>query len=382
MMSEPSTVGGVFRRFRKYFLVSLMISIVLVPVFDSVILQRDRNRNMVYGKLFWQEGLSVYEISDQELNTTYGVPDNHLLTGVLNVTYEYPIMSLLFYAFVAALEPDMYGVHWLANWLLVVVAHLNLILFLFLGRAHWDKRWFRQFFALFYAFGFMFSVGFAKTEPLADLLWLGALVFYQRGRHWEANGLLGLAVQTKLYPGIAFPFLLAASPIASTAFILVIGVTSIPFLLSGIGYGTLTAHLLNSSEYSSMITNPSFLGLVTMNPLSILPPLILVLTFLYCTLNTRKIGRVSIPWTGLRTSDWKTVLVFAMPLTLMLFSWVLIWYYSWFVIPFFLLKREEEMKRYRWMIVAIWVAHFLGILLSFEYFFNGPIAEFIGHLRG
>ena len=131
-MSGDLTIKGVFARYWKYIALSLLVSFTLVPIIDSFVIQRDRNRNMVYGELFWQEGLGVYEISDQDLNETYNAPYDHMLTGVLNVTYEYPIIALLFFACLAAIEPGMYGPnHWLANFVVLILHHVNFILFLY-----------------------------------------------------------------------------------------------------------------------------------------------------------------------------------------------------------------------------------------------------------
>jgi len=76
---------GICRKYRNYLVLSLAVSLVLIPVLDGVIVQRDRNRNMLYGELFLTEGVSVYDLTDQELNETYDVPEDHLLTGILNV---------------------------------------------------------------------------------------------------------------------------------------------------------------------------------------------------------------------------------------------------------------------------------------------------------
>jgi hypothetical protein len=323
---------------------------------------------MVYGELFWQEGLAVYDISDKDLNETYNVPEDHMLTGVLNVTYEYPLVTLLFYAALAAIEPGIYNPHYIANWVLVILVHINLLLFLYIGRGHEDKRWFKQFFAIFYVFGLTFSIGFAKAEPLTDLIWLTAIVLLQRKKYWEGNAILGLAVQTKLYPVMAFPIFFLSSPIASIAFFAIIAIA-------------LLAHLLNSSGYSAIITNPFYLGLSLANPWSIIAPAVLVIAFIYCVFETRTFGLIPVPTLSLRVAGRKAILIFAMPIVLVFFSWVLIWYYAWFLIPVLLLESNDDKKRYRWMIFAIAIAHFLGILINFEYFLSGPIAEFFGHLR-
>ncbi|MHA1961850.1 MAG: glycosyltransferase 87 family protein [Candidatus Thorarchaeota archaeon] len=380
-MAEQRTLMGVVSHFKMYLVLSLAISFVMVPIADGMILQRDRNRNMIYGELFWQEGFNVYDISDNELQTVYGVPSDHLLTGVLNVTYEYPIFTLLFYAFIALIEPGMYGTHLLANWVLVLLAHANLILFLYLGRSRWDRRWFKELFLAYYVFSVVFSVGFAKTEPMTDLLWLTSILLLQRQSFVAANSLLGLAVQTKVYPALAFPLFISASPVSTLAFFTTVAITSLPLLFSGVGYNTLLAHLQNSSTYSELITNPFYFGLSFSNPVAILSPMILIIALAYLLLETRPSRFIPIPILSLKSRDWKRVLIFSSPLILIAFSWVLIWYYSWFLILVFVLNNEDDQSEYRWMMGAIWVAHLCGVVLNLDYFINGPIAEFFGHLK-
>jgi hypothetical protein len=98
-------------------------------------------------------------------------------------------------------------------------------------------------------------------------------------------------------------------------------------------------------------------------------------------LKTKRLGPIPIPTLKLRSKNLTGLFVLSMPLVLMFFSWVLIWYYSWFVPMVLLLKTPDEMMRYRWMIAAVWVAHFVGIALNLQYFLAGPIAEFFGHLK-
>lgn len=381
-MSENLSLGDLIRRYRRPLAVSLVICIVLVPVFELAVVQRDRNRNMVYGELFWQEGLNVYDLSDQDLYDDYGVPEDHLLTGVLNVTYEYPIVTLLFYAAMAALEPGFHApYHFLVNWILVLFVHLNMVLFLYLGREYLDRRWFQQLAVMYYVFGFAFSVIFPKVEPFVDLLLLSSLLLFGRNRPWLGFGMLALASQAKLYPALVFPILLAVAPVASLAFFGVSVLTILPLVVSGMGYESLLAHLLNSSGYAAFTTNPFFLGWGLTNPIVLIAPAVLVYGFLLLAFEPRSIGPLLVPTSSVRLSDWRSVFVYALPLLLMVFSWTQIWYYSWFVIPVLLIREPEDMKRYRWMIVAIWLAHFLGILLNLEYFLSGPIAELLKHLR-
>jgi hypothetical protein len=370
-MQERMDLQDVFRKFRRHFVLSLVICILMVPVFDAFVLQRDRNRNMVYGELFWSEGFAVYGISDEDLNSTYSIPNDHLLTGVLNVTYEYPVLTLLFYATVALVEPGFTeGTHWLANWILVFIVHINLIIFLYVGQDYWNKKWFKQFFVAFYGFGLAYSIGFAKTEPLSDLFWLCSLYLLKERKFVHASVALALATQTKIYPVMSLPFFLAASPLSLIVFILVAGALSIPLLLSGVSYTTLLAHLSNSSSYSSIITNPFYLGLSLSNPIAIFAPILLTVGIIF------SLYKLRVSW-----SSWRVILIFITPIILVLFSWVLIWYYAWFLIPVLLLEKDDEAMNYRYVIGFIWLAHFVGILTNFELFLNGPLAEFFGHLK-
>jgi hypothetical protein len=124
-----------------------------------------------------------------------------------------------------------------------------------------------------------------------------------------------------------------------------------------------------------------YLGLAITNPAALIAPALLVVAFLYCVLETKPLGRIRIPIPKLRYTSLTTIFIFSLPLVLVFFSWVLIWYYSWFIPMVLLLKTPEEKMRYRWMIAMILVAHFVGIALNLEYFLSGPLTEFLGHLR-
>jgi hypothetical protein len=337
---------------------------------------------MVYGELFWQEGIGVYEISDRDLNETYNAPEDHTLTGVLNVTYEYPIFALLFFAGLAAIEPGIYGPnHWIVNYVVLILHHLNMILFLYLGRKYLEESWFKQISLVYYLMGIFSSITFAKIEPLADLFLLGAIILLKDERNWLANIMLGVAVQTKFYPIMVLPFFIIASPIASLVFFGSVIITMIPFFLSGIFYDSLISHLISSPQYAEFISNPFYIGLVEFNPFSIISPIILIVAFIYSIFETQPYHSIPLPTTNLRTRSWRSVFLYGLPLLLILFSWVLLWYYSWFIIPILFFDRTEDMARYRLIFIAIWIAHFVGILLNLGYFLGGPIAEFFAHLE-
>ena len=336
---------------------------------------------MLYGELFLTNGVSVYDLTDQELNETYSIPEDHLLTGVLNVSYEYPVVTLVFFASLAALEPGTFGPHYLANIVLAIIMHFNMVLFLYIGQDHWDKKWFKHFFLLYYIFGITLAIGFGKAEPLVDLFWLISLALYRNEKILGSGAMLGVAAQTKLYPAMTLPIIAIANPLLIISFVIVAGILFLPMLLAGINYDTLIQHLLNSTSYASTISNPFYLGLVGVNPLAVVAPTVLIITFLYCILETRNYRGIPVITIKLRTRKWQSIVIFALPLVLILFSWVLIWYYYWFIIPVLYLRDEQDQRKYRYMFIGILLAHFLGVFLNFEYFLSGPILEFLGHLK-
>ncbi|MFW9908472.1 MAG: glycosyltransferase 87 family protein [Candidatus Thorarchaeota archaeon] len=380
-MWGEQTPFGICRRYRNLLLLSLVASLILVPIMDGIIIQRDRNRNMLYGEMFLTQGFSVYNITDEQLNESLTIPQDHLLTGILNVTYEYPIVTLAFFAGLAALEPGVFGPHYLANVVLVLLMHLDIVLFLYIGQEFLGKKWFKQFFCLYYLFGISLAVGFGKAEPLADLFWLVSLALFRNKRYYESSAVLGVAVQTKVYPALFLPILAATAPVSLIFFLIVLGSLLTPLLIAGASYSSLLQHLLSSTSYATSVSNPFYIGLSLSNPIAILAPLALVIAFIYSVLEHRKYGRIPIPVLKFRTREWKNIIVYLLPLALIFVSWVLIWYYFWFIIPVLYIKGDEDPAYYRYLFIGLLLAHFLGLFLNLDYFLAGPIMEFFGHIK-
>lgn len=380
-MEASTPLQAVVHKYRNLLLLSLAISLVSIPIVDIYIVERDRNRNMLYGELFLSEGFDVYDFTDRMLNETYIIPSDHLLTNVLNVSYEYPILTLLFYSSLAAIEPGWFGSHHIANIVLVLIFHINIILFLYVGREYLNRKWFIFFGGIYYFFGFCMSAGFGKADPLADMFWLISLVLLRQGRHWVSNGVLGLAFQTKIYPAMVLPVLAAANPLAILGFVLTVGVLFMPLVLSGIHYTALVDHFFRSSDYATSITNPFYVSHILHNPISIIASLALVIAFLYSVLEIKQCRGIPIIQPRLRTKEWKVFYIFALPLALIFVSWVLIWYYSWLIIPMLYLDAEEDRRIYRNVALGLFTAHTLGILLNIEYFLSGPIQDFLSHFK-
>jgi hypothetical protein len=372
---EAVSLKSTFLRFRYFIIPSLLVSLLIVPFSDQIVVQTDRNRSMAYGEIFWQEGFGVYTLDDEDLRENYDVPEDHLLPPGFELNYEYPILSLFFYSVLAAIEPGEYNPHHpIVNWILVVFAHLNLILFLHLSQRHWYKSWLTQVFGLYYILTIGLSVFYAKEEPLADFLLLSALVFSNRGKQWQANIALGLAVNVKVYPILAFPFILVTNPLASVAFIIMNLLIMIPMLLTG---SPLFSHLINSIEYTHFTANPLFIGLTFTNPFAILAPILVILACMYSILKLKHLYNFK----EIKNLNWIRIIVFLYPIILIFYSFIQAWYYVWFIPLILLLKYEEEMKKYRWLLFTIWIAHFLGIILNFNSLWEWTIMQFFAHIR-
>ena len=99
---------------RKYLVLTLVISLIAIPIADTLIIQRDRNRNEMYGEAFWIYGFTVYDMNDTQLATELeqlGFNDGtHTLPAYLGgVKYEYPIFGLIFFAIATWLFPGTGG---------------------------------------------------------------------------------------------------------------------------------------------------------------------------------------------------------------------------------------------------------------------------------
>ncbi|MFW9918769.1 MAG: glycosyltransferase family 87 protein [Candidatus Thorarchaeota archaeon] len=380
-MPPKISVKEVILRYKNLLILSLALSLFFIPITDFLVIQRDCNRNMLYGELFLTEGIEVYDFTDRYLNETYDIPSDHLLTDVHNVSYEYPIVTLLFYAGLAALEPGWFGPHYLANVVLVFIFTINIILLLYAGQEYWSRKWFWLFGGTYYFFGFFMSVVFGKADPLADLLWMISFLLYKEGKMFSAGATLGIAFQTKIYPAMILPVLIAASPLALVGFLISSGVLAAPLLLAQIQYNALFEHFFATSSYANIIPNPFYIGHVFANPLAIIAPAAFMISVIYGLFQTKRIRNVPVPTLSLRTRDWRTIYIFLLPLALIFIPWVLMWYYYWFIIPFLYLGREEDMRMYQSVAIGIFLAHALGLLVNFQYLLSGPIQDFISHFK-
>jgi len=386
---------------RKYLVLTLVISLIAIPIADTLIIQRDRNRNEMYGEAFWIFGFSVYDMNDTELASepqmaNMGFNDGyHTLPAYLGgVKYEYPVFGLIFFAIATWLFPGAGGLQplWL-NFLLVLVFNLNLALIAILLREKLYKvHWARMFFGGYFVYGLIMSAGGGKLEPIVDCLFLMSLVLWKENQRGKSMFTLGLAVQTKIYPIVAFPAFFLISPVSSVWFFASMFLTVVPVFM-GASFDSLVSHLLNLSSYSPFIVNPMYPGLAIGTPILDHPPesymwfpaLIPLIIYTFFMLFTFK--------QFLPTKEEFTEhslyqkLLSLIPLYLYLFPfilffmfrWVMPWYLYWLGPVVLLFKTDKLAIAYMKQIALIGLLYLLGLVVNWPYFISGPIPEFGKH---
>jgi hypothetical protein len=387
--------------FRKYLVLSLMISLIAIPICDAMVIQRDRNRNEMYGEGFWIYGFSIYQMNDRELAEAlppgWGFNDgNHVLPEYLeNVNYEYPVFGLVFFAIATWLYPGTGGLQplWL-NFLLVLVFNLNLVLIAILLREKLYKaNWARLFFGGYFAYGLLMSAGGGKLEPIVDCLLLMALVLWRENQNGKAMFTLGLSVQTKVYTAVAFPLMFIANPLSSVWFIASMAMTVIPVFF-GADFGSLISHIFNLSSYSAYIVNPLYpiLGFATPELVDNVvvssyawPPALIPLTiYVFFMLSTiRKYIPEKSEFAGkslrMKLYTLKPFYLYLLPGVLFIFRWVMPWYLYWLAPLVVLFERNDRARGYLKQVTLVGLLYTLGLVANWPYFWTNPLPQFVEH---
>jgi len=386
---------------RKYLVLTLVISLIAIPISDALIIQRDRNRNEMYGEAFWIFGFSVYDMNDTELASepqmaNMGFNDGyHTLPAYLGgVKYEYPVFGLIFFAIATWLFPGTGGLQplWL-NFLLVLVFNLNLALIAILLREKLYKvHWARMFFGGYFIYGLVMSAGGGKLEPIVDCLFLMSLVLWKENQRGKSMFTLGLAVQTKIYPIVVFPVFFLVSPVSSVWFFASMFLTVVPVFM-GASFDSLVSHLLNLSSYSPFIVNPMYPGLAIGTPildslpesyiwLPALIPLVIYLFFILFTFKQFLPTKAEFSEHSLyqKLISLIPLYLYLFPFVLFfMFRWVMPWYLYWLGPVVLLFKTDKLAIAYMKQIVLIGMLYLLGLVVNWPYFISGPIPEFAKH---
>ncbi|MGD9396044.1 MAG: hypothetical protein PVJ05_06435 [Candidatus Thorarchaeota archaeon] len=394
-------------RYRKYLVLTLAISLIAIPIADTLVIQRDRNRNEMYGEAFWIYGFGVYTMNDTDLARQmyedHGFPYDdgyHVLPDYLGgIAYEYPVFGLIFFAVATWLFPgpyagDQIGLQplWI-NFLLALVFNLNLVLLAILLKDKLQaKFWARMFFAGYFVYGLIMSSGGGKLEPLVDCLLLMSLVLWQEKQHGKAMFTLGLSVQTKIYSVVVFPVLFLANPLSSIWFIGSMMMSVIPSFF-GASFESLISHFLNTSSYSVYIVNPMFPGLTWGTPnLSTDPityhwwppaaiPIILYAFFILLTVRPYLPTRKDLEGKSIRLKllELKPFYLYLLPGILFAFRWIMPWYLYWLAAVVVLFDKDEHAVGYMKEITVVGLLYLIGLFCNWHYFITYPLPDFIEH---
>ena len=393
-----SAIGLSIYEYRKYLVLTLAISMIAIPIANVLVIQRDRNRNEMYGEAFWIYGFSVYNMNDSELakNLAYmGFNDGtHTLPGYLGgVKYEYPVFGLIFFAIATLLFPGTGELQslWL-NFLLVLVFNLNLALLgILLREKIYTEKWARAFLGGYFIYGLAMSAGGGKLEPIVDCLLLMSLVLWKENQHGKAMFTLGMAVQTKIYPAVVFPIFFLQDPFSSVYFFGSLIITVIPVFF-GASFDSLISHLLNLSSYSPLVVNPMYPGLALATPDLVnspntyvwLPSLIPTIIYAFFILSTFKeflpskseFTKISIREKLISLIPLYICLI---PTILFMFRWVMPWYLYWFAPVVLLFKKDEQSMTYMKEVAVVGMLYLYGLTVNWPYFIIGPIPDFMVH---
>jgi len=390
-------------RYRKYLVLTLVISLIAIPLADILVIQRDRNRNEMYGEAFWLYGFGVYTMNDTDLAEAMGDlgypynDDRHVLPSYLGgIAYEYPAFGLIFFAIATWLFPGAGGLQplWL-NFLLVLVFNLNLVLLAILLKDKLQtKFWARMFFGGYFVYGLIMSAGGGKLEPLVDCLLLMSLVLWQEKQHGKAMFTLGLSVQTKVYSVVAFPVLFLANPVSSIWFFASMFISVIPSFF-GASFESLIAHFLNTSSYSIYVVNPMFPGLtwetpnLTADPVTYgwwFPAAIPIIIYaLFMVLTIRQYLPTKKDFEGksirLKLLELKPFYLYLLPGILFIFRWVMPWYLYWLAALVILFDNDEHAAGYMKELTVVGFLYTFGLVCNWPYFSSnpGPLIDFVGH---
>jgi hypothetical protein len=236
------------------------------------------------------------------------------------------------------------------------------------------------------------SAGGGKLEPVVDCLFLMALVLRKEGQNVKSMATLGIAVQTKIYPGVGFPIFFLDAPVSSIWFFVSMLLTIIPFVFLGASFDSLISHFLNTSSYSTYIVNPIFPGLLNTPDiisnsgasyvwLPALIPLVIYIGFMLYTIPTylpNKEAFLDASWSK-KINLLKPLYIYLLPGILFVFRWVMPWYLFWMGIAIFMFENDEHAVGYLKQVTIVGLLYAFGVICNWPYFISGPLPDFLLH---
>lgn len=324
-------------------LLHVSLGLLVPPLVTS-----DFERNLFYGKAFWNHGFSVYDMTPLEIDLSYNVRDP--LTGDYsypNITYDYPTLQLFFWAILARFPFSSI----IAKWVLSCVDILNFFLLYLLVRgqkseeeAHSDLD---KGFSLSYLF---FSIPFSAIEGQATaitvLFLLLTLLLHTKYPIWSYVS-VGLGFHWKYVSLLVLPYLLIQD--RKKIKLAVLGMLTVLVSILLLSFPLFFSDFIlqyfrsfgNLGAYSGQLpSNPLLLFYPSIS--SLLSTGVLILALLY--------------WIGLFTSDETTEKrrdyiishSYWFPFVLLLgflkiYATAFPWYWMWFYPPLAILPQNERL---------------------------------------
>ncbi len=271
----------------KWLLPFLFLLHFLIGAFIPPLVTTDFQRNLFYGKAFWEYGFSVYDMTPLEIDNLYDVRDP--LTGEYsypNTTYDYPTLQLLFWAGLSPLPFSSI----ISKWILSCIDILNFFLIYSLIWRRQNEETKRPFFENGFALSYLFfSIPFSAIEgqstAITILFLLLPLSLHSQsqicgylsigfGFHWKYVSVLVLPYLLILDRGVIKKALLGLSTVVISIILL-----SFPILFSNFILRFFSS-FGNLGTYSGQLpSNPLFIFYPSIS--SLLSSGVLILAFLY-----------------------------------------------------------------------------------------------------
>ncbi len=353
----------------------LVISLLFLPVFTS-----DFERNLFYGRAFWEHGFEVYDMTPIDIDGNYSIGDP--TSGILsypNTTYDYPTLQLLFWAGVVLLPfPEIS-----ARWILSIFDIFNTLLIFGLlkrFRASEDDSdplgMFETGFTLSYLlFAIPFSAVEGQSTSITIFFFLIPIALHSR--NYQSSYLsIGLGFHWKYVTLLILPYLflkdIRSRKRVGTGLLILCGVVillSFPLLWSQfiLAYFSFFGKL---EHYSGQIpSNPLLLSKIYIS--SILSTIILILGLFYWIKPISEDRKLTIDIRGIVQRGYWIPLILLLSF-LKIYSTAFPWYWMWFYSLIVILPSDERRLFTKLFAVtfAFGLVDFVHMTVGFETFFG------------
>ena len=363
----------------KYLFLSLIILHVLLGAMITPLFTSDFERNMFYGKAFWEYGFQVYDLTPLDIDPNYSVGDpTSDLLAYENTTYDYPTIQLLFWAGLVLLPFPQITIKWVLSFFDVINC---IFLFILLKRNSSSEENNYEEFPIFkkaFQVGYLlFAIPFSAIEGQATsitifFLFLPLVLYSYKpnasyiaigvGFHWKYVSFL-------ILPYILFRDIKKWRRILSGLVVLVLSILLLSFPLIWSNF------ILRYFGFFGNLENYS--GQIPSNPLlftelyisSILSSGILLLAIIFWLKPVFAQKRVSFDIQGIIRRAYWLPLIFLL-IFLKIYATAFPWYWLWFY-PLLAILPENERKTFYLLFIgtfAIGIIDFIHMTVGFETF--------------